>query len=265
MKIGFIGTGNMGAALARAVAKKKGDNKIFLADFDRQKAQDLAEEINAVVSDNVSLILECDLVFLGVKPQVLDELMREIRPVVAKREKEIVLCSMAAGISLATLEAGLGEVALIRIMPNMPVAVGEGVIVYCTRRTDSETERAFAELLSEGGCVEKIEETKIDAASALHGCGPAFVYLFIEALADGAVSCGLTREQAIRFAAATVKGAAETVLVDGRHPAALKDAVCSPGGTTIEGVKTLEELGFRGATIDAVRAAYEKTVKLGQK
>ena len=148
MKIGFIGTGNMGAALARAVAKKKGDNKIFLADFDRQKAQDLAEEIHAVVSDNASLILECDLVFLGVKPQILDELMREIRPVVAKRAKEIVLCSMAAGISLATLEAGLGEVALIRIMPNMPVAVGEGVSVYCTRRADSETGRVCAELLS---------------------------------------------------------------------------------------------------------------------
>jgi pyrroline-5-carboxylate reductase len=112
--------------------------------------------------------------------------------------------------------------------------------------------------------VEKIDEGKIDAASALHGCGPAFVYLFVEALADGAVACGLTRDAALRFASQTVKGAAEMVLETGKHPGALKDAVTSPGGTTIEGVRVLEEQGFRGAAMDAVIAAYEKTVALGK-
>jgi pyrroline-5-carboxylate reductase len=172
---------------------------------------------------------------------------------------------MAAGIPLDAIKKGLGEgISLIRIMPNTPVSVGEGVIAYCTELLSSEKEAAFCSLLSVAGLVQKIEEAKIDAASALHGCGPAFVYLFIEALADGAVACGLPRDTALSFAAKTVKGAAEMVLETGKHPGALKDAVTSPGGTTIEGVRVLEEQGFRGAAMDAVIAAYEKTLALGK-
>jgi pyrroline-5-carboxylate reductase len=133
-----------------------------------------------------------------------------------------------------------------------------------TENVSEETEAAFVKSLSKGGLVQKIDEGKIDAASALHGCGPAFVYLFIEALADGAVACGLPRDTALSFAAKTVKGAAEMVLETGKHPGALKDAVTSPGGTTIEGVRVLEEQGFRGAAMDAVIAAYEKTLALGK-
>lgn len=264
MKIGFIGTGNMGSALASAAAKSSLSPEIFLADFDLAKAKALAEKLGASVGDNISLVRECDFVFLGVKPQVLPELLKEIAPVAAER-KGLTLVSMAAGISLEKLQKGLGyNIPLIRIMPNTPVLVEKGVIAYCGVNLAEETEKVFVSLLEKAGLLEKLEEGKIDAASALHGCGPAFVYLFIEALADGAVSCGLPRDAALRFAAATVSGAAEMVLQTGKHPGELKDAVCSPGGTTIEGVRVLEENGFRGAAMDAVIAAYERTVELGK-
>ncbi|MBR5295533.1 MAG: pyrroline-5-carboxylate reductase, partial [Clostridia bacterium] len=198
-------------------------------------------------------------------PQVLPSVLSEIAPFVKKREGNLTLVTMAAGVKIEAILSAVGNnVPVIRIMPNTPVFVGEGVIVYCSENVSSQGEADFASLLSEGGLVEKIEEGKIDAASALHGCGPAFAYLFIEALADGAVSCGLSREAALRFAAKTAKGAAEMVLQTGRHPGELKDAVCSPGGSTIEGVRTLEEGGFRGVTMDAVLASYKRTLELGK-
>ncbi len=265
MKIGFIGTGNMGGALARAVAKSPLCSGISLADFQVEKAKELANEISGCVKDNITLCRECDLVFLGVKPQVLPELLKEIAPVVKERKGDLTLVSMAAGVSLDSVLNQVGQdVPLIRIMPNTPVAVGKGVIVYCCRNVAEKMEADFASVLSFGGIVEKLEENKIDAASALHGCGPAFVYLFIEALADGGVACGLPRDKALSFAAATVRGAAEMVLETKKHPGELKDAVCSPGGSTIEGVKALEESGFRGAAMDAVDAAYQRTLELGK-
>lgn len=265
MKIGFIGTGNMGAALATAVAKSSLNAQLYFADFFVEKAKALAQALNGAAADNLTLVKECDMVFLGVKPQVLPALLAEISPVVKERGETLTLVTMAAGISIGAVEKGLGEkTPVIRIMPNTPVAVGEGVIVYCTEGVSAETEDAFVKALSEAGLVEKIDESKIDAASALHGCGPAFAYLFIEALADGAVACGLPRDAALRFAAKTVKGASEMVLETCKHPGALKDAVTSPGGTTIEGVRVLEERGFRGAAMDAVIAAYEKTLALGK-
>ena len=154
---------------------------------------------------------------------------------------------------------------VIRIMPNTPVSVGAGVILYSVNAKVNENEIAeFCKALSAAGVVDPIPEDKIDAASALHGCGPAFVYLFIEALADGAVACGLSRDAALRFAAATVSGAGEMVLQGGKHPGELKDAVCSPGGTTIQGVRALEEGALRGTVMDAVIAAYERTLELGK-
>ena len=263
MKIGFIGTGNMGGALATAVSKVWDKSEILLADFFPEKAKELAEKLGAEAGSNAYLCENCELVFLGVKPQVLPSVLAEIAPVVKKRKGALTLVTMAAGIPMETVVRGIGEpVPVIRIMPNTPVSVGEGVVVYCTRDVAKDTEEAFQKALSQAGLVEKIDENKIDAASALHGCGPAFVYLFLEALADGAVSCGLPREVAVRFAAATAKGASQMVLETGEHPAALKDAVCSPGGTTIEGVRALEEAGFRGAAMDAVIAAYDRTLEL---
>ena len=148
-------------------------------------------------------------------------------------------------------------------MPNTAAAVGEGVILYCANENVTEEELSqVAAALSPAGLVDKIEESKIDAAAALSGCGPAFVDLFVEALADGAVSCGLSRDKAVLYAARTVSGAAKTVYATGRNPAELKDAVCSPGGTTIQGVRALEKGGFRSATMEAVIAAYNKTKDL---
>ena len=264
MKIGFIGAGNMGSALAAAASKSSLTPEIYLADFDRNKAESVAAALGGKVGDNLTLVRECDFVFLGVKPQVLPEVMKEIAPEAAKR-KDLTVVSMAAGISLEKLQKGLGfDLPLIRIMPNTPVLVEKGVIAYCSVNLKAGAEEAFVSVLEKAGFVSKLEESKIDAASALHGCGPAFVYLFIEALADGAVSCGLPRDKALQFAAATVSGAAEMVLQTGKHPGELKDNVCSPGGTTIEGVRTLEENGFRGAAMDAVVAAYERTLELGK-
>ena len=151
---------------------------------------------------------------------------------------------------------------VIRMMPNTPAAIGAGVVQYCGQGVTVEELDDFAALIAPAGLVDPVPEGMIDAASALSGCGPAFAYMFLEALADGGVACGLPRDKALAYAAQMLEGAARMVLESGRHPGALKDAVCSPGGTTIQGVRTLEEQGFRAAAMDAVIAAYEKTVRL---
>ena len=143
-------------------------------------------------------------------------------------------------------------------------AIGAGMIQYCTLGVTDAQEQAFRAMLAPAGRLDAIPEQLIDAASCVSGCGPAFAYLFMEALADGGVACGLPREQALRYAAQMVAGSAEMVLQSGRHPGQLKDAVCSPGGTTIQGVRALEANGFRSAAMEAVLAAYEKTLKLGK-
>ena len=151
---------------------------------------------------------------------------------------------------------------VIRIMPNTPAAIGAGVVQYCGQAVTVEELDDFAALIAPAGLVDPVSESLIDAASAVSGCGPAFAYLFAEALADGGVACGLPRDKAMAYAAQMLAGSARMVLESGKHPGALKDAVCSPGGTTIQGIRTLEERGFRAAAMDAVIAAYEKTLKL---
>ena len=172
---------------------------------------------------------------------------------------------MAAGVTIAKLEALVGKMPIIRIMPNTPVAVGKGMITWCKNElVGDECTEEFKRLFSEAGVLDEIGENMIDAASCVAGCGPAFVYAFIEALADGGVQCGLPRDKAMTYAANTLIGAAETLLKTGKHPGLLKDEVCSPGGSTIEGMHALENAGFRGITAEAVIAAYEKTKKLGK-
>ena len=263
MTVGFIGAGNMGGALATAAAKAVGGECLLIADANAEKAAVLAAEIGATVADNATVAAECDYIFLGVKPQMMQAMLTDLKPHLSGKP---VLITMAAGLTMAQIEemAG-GDYPIIRIMPNTPVSVGEGVIAFCAENVSEEKEAIFVSLLSEAGLVEKIDEAKIDAASALHGCGPAFAYLFIEALADGAVSCGLPRDTALSFAAKTVKGAAEMVLETGKHPGALKDAVCSPGGSTIQGVRLLETRAFRGAAMDAVITAAGASGALGKK
>ncbi len=262
-KFGFIGAGNMGGALLTAAAKNNPDMKISVFDAFEEKAIAYDKKY-----ENVSflpleeLVKESEYVFIGVKPQMLGELFSDIAPLF--KASSPVLISMAAGTSIEKLCALSGkEMPVIRIMPNTPASIGEGVILYCSN--DSVTENQvdfFVNAMSGAGLLDKIDENKIDAASAVSGCGPAFCYMFIEALADGAVECGIPRDKAMMYAAKMLSGSADMVLQSGKHPGALKDAVCSPGGTTIAGVHALEDGAFRSAVMNAVTSAYKRTLEL---
>ena len=248
MKVGFIGTGNMGGALAHAAAQSPAPAELLLSNRTPEKAQALAQQLGATVSDNETIARTCDYIFLGVKPQMMADL----------------LVSMAAGLTLQRLRemAGL-SCPILRIMPNTACAVGAGLTLYVPSPEVTEEQlSAFLTLMSASGRLEPLEERLIDAGSAVAGCGGAFVSLFLEALADGAVTCGLPRDKARRYAAQMVLGTAQLALQSGQHTAAMKDAVCSPGGTTIAGVRALERGGFRSAAMEAVIAAYEKTLAL---
>lgn len=262
-KIGFIGCGNMGGALATAVGKES--RNIYLSNRTPEKANALAEEIGATVSNNIEIASTCDLIFLGVKPQMMADLFTEISGTLRSRSSRFVLVTMAAGLAMHTIQTmAQGNDPIIRIMPNTPASIGKGMILYCTQNLEQDAIDEFCDLMSGAGRLDALPESLIDAGSAISGCGPAFVYLFLEALADGGVACGLPRNKAQEYAAQTLMGSAELVLQSGQHPGALKDAVCSPAGTTIQGVRTLERNGFRSAAMEAVIAAYDKTSALSK-
>ena len=266
-KYGFIGCGNMGGALVRAVAENVDGGKILVSDHDNEKTSALALECGVAVADNIKIALECEYIFLGVKPQMMSGMLEEIKDTLAKRKDNFVIVTMAAGLSIKTISDMCGaEYPTIRIMPNTPVSVGKGMILYTANaKTTNEQTEEFIRDMSHAGIMDKLDEKMIDAACALSGSGPAFVYMFIEALADGAVECGLPCKNALLYAAQTVLGSASLVLESGKHPGELKDAVCSPGGTTIAGVHALERGGFRANAMDAVLAAYNKAKELGKK
>ena len=263
-KLGFIGTGNMGGALILAAAKSNGENKIMLADKISEKADALAEKTGGKVCGNKTVAAEADYIFLGVKPQMLKELMEEIAPVLKNRKDRFVLVSMLAAFTCERIcEAAGGKYPVIRIMPNTPAAIGEGMILYAPSAEVSEDEVSFfLDSMKEAGRFSPLPEKLMDAGASVAGCGPAFVDLFVEALADGGVACGLPRAQAMEFAAQMVAGSAKLILESKKHPGQLKDEVCSPGGTTIQGVRALEKGGFRSAVTEAVIAAYEKNFEL---
>ncbi len=263
--IGFIGTGTMGSAVARAAVKGAGGARVLLANRTPAKAEGLAQELGAAAADNETVARECSLIFLGVKPQMMAEMLEGISPILAARTDRFVLASMAAGLDDSRIqEMAGGEYPVICLMPNTPVAVGAGVVQYYGLGTTQEELDDFQALLSPAGLVDRIQPGQLNAASAVSGCGPAFCALFIEALADGAVACGLPRDKALSYAAQMVEGTARLMLESGSHPGQMKDGVCSPGGTTIQGVRTLEARGFRSAAMEAVIAAYEKTVAMGK-
>ena len=263
---GFIGVGNMGGALARAAALRLPGSSVLLANRSREKAEKLAEELGAVVSDNLAIAASADYIFLGVKPQMLPGVLAQLAPVLAGRSSPFVLVSMAAGLTIARLEEMLGFPApILRIMPNTPAAIGEGMILYtANERVAAADVEEFCDKMVGAGRFDALEERLIDAASSVSGCGPAFVYQFIEALADGGVACGLPRAKAMEYAAQTLAGAAGMVLATGRHPGQLKDEVCSPGGSTIAGVYALEKGGMRAAVMSAVLESFEKNRELGR-
>ena len=263
-KLGFIGTGNMGGALVVAAAKSNVEKEILLSDIAEEKALSLAEKTGAKVLDNKTVAAEADYIFLGVKPQMLCDLMEEIAPVLAARKDRFVLVSMLAAFTCERVaKASGGEYPIIRIMPNTPVSVGEGMVLYAPNEKVTEEELGFfLSAFQKAGRFSAIPEKLMDAGASVAGCGPAFVDMFVEALADGGVACGLPRAKAAEFAAQMVCGAAKLILESGKHPEQLKDEVCSPGGTTIQGVRALENGGFRSAVMEAVIAAYEKNFDL---
>lgn len=265
MTYGFIGTGNMGGALACAAAKNEALRPgILLSNRTAEKAEQLARELGVTACDNMTIARECDYILLGVKPQMMGSLLAQLKPTLQERTTPFVLVSMAAGLTTAQLrEMAGGAYPVIRIMPNTAVAVGAGVTLYCcTEDVTVQQRQGLLDLLCHAGLLDELEEHLMDAGSAVAGCGGAFADLFLEALADGGVYAGLPRQKAQRYAAQMLLGTAKLALEDGRHTAALKDAVCSPGGTTIAGVRALEQRGFRAAAMDAVIAAYEKTRQL---
>lgn len=264
MTYGCIGCGNMGGAVARAVCRGAGAENVLLANRTFSKAQALAAELGCRAGTNEDAA-GCDFIFLGVKPQMMAGMLAGIRPVLEARGGGFVLVSMAAGLSMAQIRAMAGgDWPVIRMMPNTPAAVGAGMVQYCADGVAPAALEAWRAAMAPAGRLDEIAESLIDAASCVSGCGPAWAYQFIEALADGGVAAGLPRAKAQEYAAQMLLGSAQMVLQTGQHPGALKDAVCSPGGSTIQGVRVLEERAFRGAVTDAVLAAYEKTVAMGR-
>lgn len=263
---GFIGTGNMGGALARAAAKAMPADNIILANRRAEKAEKLAQELGCVAAAVTAVAEKCYFIFLGVKPQMMEGLLAEIAPVLKSRAEEFVLVSMAAGLTMTDIRrmAG-GDYPIIRIMPNTPVAVGDGVIIYdATENVPQSALNVFLQNMRFAGLLDHLQEHLIDAASAIAGSGPAFACMFMEALADGGVACGLPRAKAMEYAAQMLVGTAKLYLENGQHPGAMKDAVCSPAGSTIAGVRALEQGAFRASAMAAVEATYHRNKELGK-
>ena len=257
--VAFIGTGNMGSALARAAAKSGLPLRILLANRTGEKAERLAREIGGAAVDNRTAAREADVLFLGVKPHLLSGMLDGIRDVLSSRQGRYLAVSMVAGRDLKALDILLGGAPVIRVMPNIPVSVGSGISLFAASAGITEEDKAFFRaLMAASGLVEEIEEPLMDAATGITGCGPAFAALFAEGLADGAVACGLPRALAYRYAAQMLKGTAQLLLEAGEHPGSLKDRVCSPAGSTIQGVRVLENSAFRAAAMNAVIASFEK-------
>ncbi len=266
-KYGFIGCGNMGGSLARAVCKVIGSKDVLLADKATEKAQVLADELKCCVADVKDIAEGCKYIFLGVKPQVMKDALDEISNILKERNDRYILISMAAGIEIKTLNDMLGfECPIIRIMPNTPVSAGKGMILYSFDDSVFTNEiNEFNDALRFAGKLDEINEELINSATAVSGCGPAFVYLFAEAMADAGIECGLPYDKALEYTFQTIAGAAELMQTSGKHPSVLRDEVCSPGGSTIEGVHALEDNGFRGTVMSAINSSFKRTKELAKK
>ena len=262
MKYGFIGCGNMGGALIKALSNAT--KEIILADFFKEKAQNLAQELNLKTGTNEEVVETSQMVFLAVKPQMYSDVLLSLKDIL--QEKKPVIITIAAGIKMEKITEILGfSLPIIRIMPNTPVQVGKGLIMYdFNDLVDEETVNDFVKDMAFAGIMDKIQESLIDAGTAVSGCGPAYMFMFIDALAKGGVKCGLSEEQAILYAAATMEGAAKLLLESKLSPEILKQNVCSPGGSTIKGVEALEQNGLYSACEDAVIKAYKRNIELGK-
>ena len=264
LKIGFIGAGQMATALAQGFVRANilPAAKIAASDAYPAATEKLAKDLPGLkVASNVQVAEASDVVILAVKPQVMPAVYRDLAGKLANK----LVISIAAGISLEKLCAGLQTERVVRVMPNTPCLVGQGASAFSLAAGATAADGELVKkLLSAVGIAHQVDEKLLDAVTGLSGSGPAYVYVMIEALSDGGVKAGLPRALATSLAAQTVLGAAAMVLTRGEHPGVLKDAVASPGGTTIAGLATLEDRGIRGALIAAVEAATKRSQELGK-
>jgi pyrroline-5-carboxylate reductase len=256
MKIGVIGTGNMGVALMRAFSKKS-EHQITAYNRSQEKLQAACQCSGAAAAKSAQDAAQGqDLVLLAVKPKDMERLLRDLVPTIQGNQ---IVVSVAVGLPISYYEEFL-HCKLVRAMPNTPAAVQAGMTALCFgEKISPEEQQQVLDLFSLAGATAVVPENRMNAVSALAGSSPAFVYLFIEAMADAGCLEGIPRDQAYTMAAQAVQGAAKMVLETGKHPAQLKDEVCSPGGTTICGVAQLERCGFRSTVIDAIRATMDAT------
>jgi len=262
--VGFIGAGNMAAALIRGMLKSGfAASKLSVTDLDSAKTESLADELGVQAKKDARSVIEnSDVIILAVKPYGVVPLLKSH----ATQSEGKLWLSVAAGVSTATMESALGAQArVVRVMPNTPALVGEGASGICPGKNALESDMSTAQrLLGAVGICEVVSEGMMDAVTGVSGSGPAYIFLVIEAMADGGVKAGLSRPEALRLAAQTVRGAASLMLETGKHPGELKDMVTSPGGTTIAGVEALEKSGLRSALMGAVSAAALRSKELSQ-
>ena len=265
MKIGFIGLGNMATAIIGGILKKGLASPADICGADKNAAAcEKAEQSFGIETckDNREIVCQAELLILAVKPIFFPEVLEEIREVL---RPETVVTSIAAGKTIGYIEEGLKNPAakIVRCMPNTPALVGEGCTGVCANENVTAEElQVVLDLMRSFGVAEIVPERLMDTVVGVSGSSPAYVFMFIEAMADAAVAEGMPRKQAYQFAAQAVLGSAKMVLETGMHPGELKDMVCSPGGTTIQAVKVLEEKGMRGAVMDAMEACIEKSRQL---
>nr|WP_307776441.1 pyrroline-5-carboxylate reductase [uncultured Cetobacterium sp.] len=264
MKIGFIGAGNMSQAIIKGIISSKivTPENIYASDKNIVILNKISTDYKINISeDNKHIASTCDVIFLAVKPQYYIEVINEISPIIMENS---MIVSITPGHSLKDLENNFNKkVKIIRTMPNTPAMVCEGMTGICSNKEVGERELNFVlSLFNSVGKAEVVPEYLMDAVVGVSGSSPAYVYMFIEAMADGAVKEGMPRELAYKFAAQAVLGSAKMVLETGLHPGILKDMVCSPGGATIEAVAVLEKKGFRSSIIEAMKSCIEKAKKL---
>lgn len=259
--LGFIGCGNMGGALARVAVKSLPAEKIAVCDKHEEKTRPLANDYGVKIENLQTIAKESKFIVLGVKPQGMEQTLVSLSDIVKNRD-DVVLVTMAAATEIRKIRDCVGaNLPVIRIMPNTPAVLGAGMLLYTIEGVTAQDEEEFLHVFASAGRWDKLPEELMDAGGALSGCGPAFVYAFAQALTEGAVECGVPREKAELYAAQTLKGASEMLLAFG-DPESLKKAVCSPGGTTIEGIRVLEETNFQAIVKSAVNASYQKSLKL---
>jgi len=259
-KIGIVGIGNMGGAILDGIlAEGVAPEQVFVYDTDSERvAQAVGRGVKAAKSVK-DIAINCDIIILAVKPGKIVSAIQDLN----NKDKLPLFISVAAGVTIADMETGGEDIRVVRTMPNTPAVVGEAMTAICGGSGTNDADLAAAcEIFGMFGKTAVVDEGLLEAVAGISGCAPAYVYMFIEALADAGVLHGMPRKDSYTFAAQAVLGAAKMVLETGHHPGALKDAVCSPGGATIEAVAELERQGFRGAVIDAVDAAVHKAIAM---